>query len=412
MKTNTAQHGSRTGSALVMVAILMTGLATATLFMLVTIGSSNREKAASQVQVEAVYAAEAALNVALLDMSTGGTGVVGANQAEHFGGSQYAVGVLDIGGDMSELTATASVGNAQSVVEAVVQQVTASIWAYGAFGDEQLTLDSNARVDSYDSTLGTYASQEVNGSGNSSYASASGNVGSNGNIVLSQNSDVYGNATPGPASTTTVLGNATVSGSTTPAPAPVAMPPLVSPALPFTGPLSVPNGSTQVLPSGNHAFNLLNVGTGATLQVTGPATLFVGSAELESNSQFLVDAAAGPVILYVVDDFILNSNTFMGSLTFTPADLTVQLESDNIIDPNLTVDLDDVLLESNAQLYGSIYAPNALVDIDSNFELFGAVVARQLHLDSNSKIHFDESLADANASNTTTLTVLYSRVVR
>ena len=64
---------------------------------------------------------------------------------------------------------------------------------------------------------------------------------------------------------------------------------------------------------------------------------------------------------------------------------------------------------------GTIYAPNAAIDIDSNFELFGAIVARSLHLDSDSKIHYDESLATMSSSSSSTsqssLSVVYSRVV-
>ena len=411
MKRN-CRHEARRGSALVMVSIILTGMAMGTLFMLMSIGSSKREKAADQVKTEATFAAEAALNVSLLDMSTGGTGVLGAAQQEAFGGAAFNVTATDLGNDLTSLRATATLGTSTSIVEAVVRESVVSIWAYGAFGDESMTMDSNAVVDSYDASQGTYASQEVNGNGNKTYASSGGNVGSNGAITIKQNSTIYGSATPGPSSSTTVLGNATVTGSTAPATATVDMPPLTRPAIPFTGPLNISGGSTQTLPPGDHAFDTLDVGTGGTLVVTGPATLLVGSAELSSNSQFLVDATNGPVTLYVIDDFVLNSNTLMASTTFRPADLSVQLESDNIIDPDLVVDLDDVLLESNAQLFGSIYAPNALIDIDSNFELFGAVVARELHLDSNSKVHFDESLADSSSQNNTVMSIVYSRVLR
>ena len=85
----------------------------------------------------------------------------------------------------------------------------------------------------------------------------------------------------------------------------------------------------------------------------------------------------------------------------TPADISLYLDSDNIINPGVDVDLDElntVELDSNAELYGTIYAPNAAIDIDSNFQLFGSVVARRVHLDSNAKIHFDESLLLVHAS--------------
>ena len=92
--------------------------------------------------------------------------------------------------------------------------------------------------------------------------------------------------------------------------------------------------------------------------------------------------------------FILNSNTFMGSEELNPMDLVLYLTSDNIIDPDVDIDLDQVVLESNAKLYGTIYAPNSQIDIESNFELFGAVMSRILNISSNALIHFDENLLD------------------
>jgi len=111
-----------------------------------------------------------------------------------------------------------------------------------------------------------------------------------------------------------------------------------------------------------------------------------------------VDATNGPVEIYVEDDFVMDSNTIIGSTTSDPSDLQLYLESNNIVNPNLNVILADIAFNSNSEFYGTIYAPNAHIDIDSNFQLFGSVVARSVHLDSNSRIHFDENLLRANAN--------------
>ena len=68
-------------------------------------------------------------------------------------------------------------------------------------------MDSNSRVDSYDSTLGTYASQQINGVGQQRLSLSNGDVGSNGDIDMSQNSAVHGDAVPGPTATASVTGN-------------------------------------------------------------------------------------------------------------------------------------------------------------------------------------------------------------
>jgi hypothetical protein len=57
----------------------------------------------------------------------------------------------------------------------------------------------------------------------------------------------------------------------------------------------------------------------------------------------------------------------------------------------------------------TIYAPEASIDIDSNFQLFGAVVARRLHLDSNSQIHYDESLLRSSSSGRSDYEAIYWR---
>ena len=68
--------------------------------------------------------------------------------------------------------------------------------------------------------------------------------------------------------------------------------------------------------------------------------------------------------------------------------------SDNVIDPDQEVDLDEVDFDSNTEVWGTVYAPNAVVEIDSNLELFGSLVARRVILDSNCQIHYDEALAE------------------
>jgi hypothetical protein len=57
-----------------------------------------------------------------------------------------------------------------------------------------------------------------------------------------------------------------------------------------------------------------------------------------------------PVHFYVKDNFILNSNTTIASTTYKPADVEFNLLSDNIIDLNDHVVLDNLDFDSNAKL--------------------------------------------------------------
>jgi hypothetical protein len=278
-------------------------------------------------------------------------------------------------------------------IELTVREDQSNLWVWGAFGDEALSMSSNSHIDSYDSTLGSYDSQQVNGSGSNAWALANGHVGSNGGVDMRQNSVVNGNAVPGPSSVASVTGNAVVTGSTTPNSGKVALPELIVPTFDETpGELAVSGGSPITMAPGEYQYTDLFLGKNSELTVIGPARIVVDNMELSSNSQIVVDATGGPVEFFVHDDFILNSNTLIASTTFTPSDVSINLESDNVINPEENVQLAEVTFESNSALYGTIFAPNAMIDIDSNFELFGSVIGRQVSLDSWSRVHFDEAL--------------------
>jgi hypothetical protein len=392
------QASGRRGSALVTVTFAAAVLATLSFSLLAVTLSNAREQQGSKEKMRARYVCEAALSDAILDLKAGGSGDCGnANDPVDYGSGSYWVEASVLTADLTQLVATGREDRSGARLELTVQRTTSNLFQWGAFGDEQLAMDSNARTDSYDSTKGSYASQVVNGSGSSAYANANGSVGSNQDVTLKQNSKVYGDALPGPGGSTAVLGNAEVSGGTAPQPAVMEMPEIQVPIMPSKGSLSVPGATPLTLAPGDHRFDQFEVQTGGIVAVTGPARLVFEDFLLSSNAEFLVDASAGPVEVYIEGDFILESNTLMASKTYTPADLRVNLLSDNVKDPSIQVQLDIVTFDSNAQLYGTIYAPKTVIDIDSNFELFGSLIARRVTLDSNARVHYDESLATSSS---------------
>jgi hypothetical protein len=387
--------GSRSGAALVLTTLAIAAIAGLAMSLVAIELSSSREHRGSKEQIVALYVAEAGLSDGYANLQGGGDGEIGSDDAPvAFGGGSYWVESTDLGGGVVSLISTGVDDRTQRRLELVLREENDSIYRWGAFGDEGVSMSSNSKVDSYDSRLGTYASQMVNGTGSNAWALDHGNVGSNGSITMSQNSLVFGDVVPGPSGTATVIGNAAVSGSTTPAEDPQAMPPLDVPPIPATGPLSVPNQSTMTVAAGNYHWTSTTIGKGATLSVIGPATLVCDSLLLQSASALRVDATAGPVDIYVIDDFVLSSNTLVASTTYAPEDIRLHLQSDNVIDPDLLVDLDEIDFNSNSKLFGTIYAPEAAITINSNFELFGAIIARSLVLSSWCRVHFDEALLD------------------
>ncbi len=385
------------------VSLLMVGLSVLSLSLFTMVNSSNRSNRGSREQLNAKYVSQAGLSVAIMKLSSGAdvaeVNLGSEQQPVDYGDATYWVSAEDLGGNVYGLTATGVENNVGSRLELVLREVTDSQYIWAAFGDEGLSMDSNAQIDSYNSNLGSYDSQDVNGNGSSSYALENGNVGSNQNVSADSNVKVHGDATPGPGGTATITGNAVVSGSTAPSADLVDMPEIDLPSLPSLGDMLFNDYGTgpfeSYIPSGSWHFGDTRV-TADELVIVGPATVVFDSFEMRANSGVTVDASGGPVDIYVIGDFVMNSNTHFASDTQTPSDLALHLLSDNVINPQLDVDLDYVDFESNAKLYGTIYAPNAAIEINSNFELFGSLVARRVHLDSNAKVHFDEALLSAS----------------
>ena len=94
--------------------------------------------------------------------------------------------------------------------------------------------------------------------------------------------------------------------------------------------------------------------TNGLLNVTGPATVYVSQLSLEGDSR---------------------------TSAHRPQNLKIVVYGNGSVD-----------LEGNNGIYADIYAPNSNVTLDSNKHLYGRVVGKFLHVDSNARIHVDESL--------------------
>jgi len=398
MKVNHTRHHDRSeGSTLVVVVLLMAAVAMLSLSFLTVLRSSQNENNGSRESISALYACEAGVTLAIDELRGGGDGTIGSKQSpESIGGQAFWVTALDIGDGRTSLTAYGRDDRSEVGVEVVVQQTPQGFFRWAAFGEENLHMDSNARTDSYDSSLGDYASQAVNGSGSNQHANTEGDVGSNGSISMDSNIGVYGDASPGPGeSVSGDLGN--ITGNTTPMASTIELPEIVVPSIALTAASYTVSGPTT-LTSGNYNWTDFTVNNSRTLTIIGPAKIVVTNFTLKSGATLLVNASSGPVEFFVLDDFKLNSNTTIQSSSQDPSHIAFNLLSDNILDPGIDVTFDEDLVDfdSGSKLYGTIFAPSAEITIDSNFELFGAMVARRVDLNSNCRIHYDERLATLN----------------
>jgi predicted acyltransferase (DUF342 family) len=302
-----------------------------------------------------------------------------------YGNGLFWVTAADLGGGDYQLDATAMCDSGRSSIRAVVHQVAVSQFSAALIADNGLTIASNAQIDSYDSTKGTYASQPKQTVNGKSIVNTKGNIRSNGGLNVASNDQFFGNVTPGPGNTVAgIQGSTYINGSTAAATSKVAFPAVTVPAIASMGAKSVAKNdpvAQRTISPGNYHYTSLTIGNQAAFTIQGPSTVVVDSFMTNSGCSLLVDATNGPVNVY-----------FTGSATWV-SNMTVTSNSPTAKNISLVfTTASPINFASNASLLGTIYAPNSAVTISSNWGVSGAVMAKTINLASNLNIHYDEAL--------------------
>ncbi len=245
--------------------------------------------------------------------------------------------------------------SATSRVEVRVQP--ASPFKFAAYGLGVTGLQDGVLVDSYDSAVGDYPS------GPASQA----HIGSNGNIVLWTGSTVKGNAQA--VGTVTLGAGSTIQGTTT-APAPPVTFPTVSTTPPPPSPpapnLNVANGATATLSAGTYYFNTISVGTGATLNITGPVVIYM-TGNFHAQGGAMINATAAS--------------------TRKPTDLLIfsSMGGQDAVKG----------FPGGGQFRGAIYAQGlgAEVEWSAGWTVYGSLIGDEIDLEDGVQFHYDLALA-------------------
>jgi hypothetical protein len=378
----TSLRNSRSGSALLLALVIAISVAVLTMVFLQMGLSFNREVGNALEDERAFYIAEAGLAEGLHALRLGDTGNIGTQATPaKLDSGLFWVEMTDVGNDLKRLQSSAMIGSGRVSLEQFVFEYSDPLLTAAVFSDQSLTLQSNVNVDSFDSALGTYDDQiAASGLG---YVDSGAVVLSNGEIELDATTEVYGDVHAGDGDTLTMAANAEISGTTECLPSTRPLPTITDPPFPKIAPYSVPSGATWTLLAGNYGFTSLIVDNNAKLTIKGPAKIAVNNWQLRSNTKLTLDVSAGPIEFYASGTVSWNSNSTIKTSSGAADKVSVFFTGGTS---------QYVLLCSNSQFYGTIYAAKATVEVRSNFEIFGAIAARQLILNSNVQVHFDEQL--------------------
>lgn len=383
MDTGRSMRGrkrTRAGSALVMATIVISSLMVMSLAFLQLGLASSKEVAYSESDWAASYLAEAAVAEAVAAARAGGSGAVGSQAAPaRLGGGLFWVEATDLGSGQTQLRVMAMSGSGRAGLEVVIENQAPSLMEGVIKIDGGIELHTGVLVDSFDSSLGTYASQATNVMGHHTYASANAPVITNEELDLHTNGGIFGDAIPGPGHTVSLHTGAFVTGATNPAAEPFVLEPIQVPVAASSGNLTV--GSATSIGPGTLRFGALEIDRDAELTIEGPAEIILEDFVTNRDATLVIDATNGPVTVYCTGDFDYARDFRTVAATGSPLDLVYMITSNGTIS-----------FPSQAAIVGGFYAPDASFDFSSHNEVWGSIVASELYMHSKVDFHFDEYL--------------------
>jgi hypothetical protein len=381
------EHEARRGGALVLSLAAVVGvLVLATTFTQIASSVSSRQAQAAH-RKQAFYMAEAGLAEAYAALVCGRSGVVGSAEAPAgLGDGLFWVEVEADAADpdLLSVTSTGMVGSGSATLSIVVRRGETPVAALGVFSGQALELPAGSTIDAYDSSKADYDSTTDH---------SGAQLGADGPITLGgtllQPTTVDGDVTPGPEDVVTDTDFVTVTGSSDPAFSSTTLPPVAVPELTLGDPIKHSSTYPLVLPSGRGAYSMLAVAAGSQVVVEGPAVLVLGDLVLAADSELVLDSASGAIQVYVTGDLDLASGSWLTVTATDPSQTVVQVATEQAEGDS------PLVVASQSEFHGVLYAPAATLQVGSGFEVFGSLVADALDFPRPVDLHFDTYLATA-----------------
>ena len=263
----------------------------------------------------------------------------------------------------------------------------------GPYGDHRVLLNQNGSVDSYDSSVAPY-----NPNNPGDHAVVGSNCDPNdatAGVKLEENSTVLGHIEVTAADKIDLAANCTVTHeelNLDNAPS-WELKPIDQPAW-----YTVAGGSPQGTIIGQYGtkpgtYNISNhvfqAGNAAELTFA-PGQYHFDHFELRQNVKFNVGTGAGIVEIYVSGSITFENNSELLpeiALVDDATRLRIYYSGTNTVD-----------LSNNVTFYGFLYAPNALIEVKNNDQIYGNLVGKDVKIWNNGAVHYDEALGQQDFS--------------
>jgi len=405
---------SRSGGALIAAVLVVTVVATLGACLLQMSSVTTRRQIQGIDNKRAFYLAESGLSEALYGLRIGRSGNIGtADLPAAFGEGLFWVEAEELDENSVRLTSIGLCGSGRFSLSLVVEKGTQAVAALGIFGDEDLIVEPGALIDSYDPRLTTPPPAPAPKAGKApapapaptELADGTGKarVGCNGDIyvdgAVGKPTRIEGDVTPGTQGTVYIGTGVTITGSTAPRSEPIALPPIEVPKLESKGDLEHAKSTPLVVAGGELGYDTVHVETGAQLVLQGPLTLVAKVFLVEGGAELEIDTTDGPVRVFITDGLLLAAGSVLSSVCAAPERASIYVSGTETRDRDGDGTPEPpVVIACTGRLDGTIYSPHAAVSFPQGFELFGAVSAKSLTLQTGAMLHFDQALLTSVAS--------------
>lgn len=278
------------------------------------------------------------------------------------------------------------------------------------FSKLQFDVNGSLQSDSFDSRLGSYASQVVNvDAAGKPYAGDNGDLGSNADIVMNGTDvAVRGNSIAGVLAETLENGSPLITGDTQPRTEVVNLPDPTYAE--FVDAMNNNNNAYIAgLPGNSVRFNdrSMSLTIASSTILTLPAgTYFFSDISMTANAQIVI---SGDVKIYATGDVKLGGQGILNQVGPASSLQIVMhpyaLPSGNNAPKNGT----SLALSGGSEFVGTVYAPAVDADLGGNMHMYGGIVANSIDVNGDVSFHYDEALGDQGGRGVVLLERLYWR---
>ncbi|HQO38313.1 MAG TPA: hypothetical protein PLP56_06135 [Candidatus Omnitrophota bacterium] len=291
------------------------------------------------------------------------------------------VAITNISSSTKMINVTGYFDNSSATIS-VLAAKSGSPFNFAAFGNTSLSISGQGNVSSYNSTSDPSGTVRL----------SNGDIGTNGDITMSGQAFVYGDAATGPDGEFEDEDNDYISGNVT-QDSDVYLTAVTVPSELENVTLGNSVSASWSPAAGNYRIPSISLAGQNTVTLTGPTNLYLtstGTALAVSGQAEIVisNSSTGPVTIYTPGDISLAGQGITNEAV-TPSKLLIY---------GTSTDSQTFACAGQGDFYGAYYAPNGDIRLSGQGDLFGSFIGDTVAISGQGNIRYDESLKTLNTT--------------